>query len=61
MLDAPIRCFYSFQKPCIPNHSLTRQQRCSGDLNFETETGLKLQDHGVGRGGKWGALASPGF
>jgi len=44
MLDAAIRCFYSFQESCTVNHSLTRQKRCSRDLNFETETGLKLRD-----------------
>jgi len=39
-----VNCFYDFQEPCITYQSLTRQQRRSRDLNFETETWLKLRD-----------------
>ena len=33
-----VHCFYDFQEPCISHQSLTRQQRRSWELNFETET-----------------------
>jgi len=39
-----VSCFYDFQEPCIPHQSLTRQQRRSRNLNFETETCLKPRD-----------------
>ena len=36
-----VNCFNDFQEPCIPHQSLTRQQRRSRDLHFETETSSK--------------------
>jgi len=39
-----VNCFYDFQEPCTPHQSLTWQQSSSRDLNFETETWLKLRD-----------------
>jgi len=46
-----VNCSCDFQEPCIRHQSLTRQQRRSRDLNFETETSSKsprlenLQDY----------------
>ena len=39
-----LNCFYDFQEHCLPHQLLTRQQRRRRDLNFETETCLKLGD-----------------
>jgi len=36
-----VNCFYDFQEPCVSCQSLTRHQRCSRDLNFETKTSSK--------------------